>query len=102
MTSLRTKKALTSAPPASAAHAIGSAPMVIPPTAVAFQARACSATSVGQRAEAGGAEDRALGVDQVLGGPAAGQHDFADHERVVTELGEQPLSRGRLCVESHR
>ncbi len=45
LASLRTKKALTSAPPANAAQAIGSAPIVMPPTAVASHSCACAATS---------------------------------------------------------
>ena len=45
LTSLRTKKTFTSAPPASAAQATGSAPIVMPPTAVAPHSRARSATS---------------------------------------------------------
>ena len=45
LTSLRTKKALTSAPAASAAQATGSAPMVMPPTAVAPDSAAFAATS---------------------------------------------------------
>ena len=40
LASLRTKNAFTSAPPASAAQAIGSAPIVIPPTAVACHSSA--------------------------------------------------------------
>ena len=43
--SLRTKKALTGAPAASAAQATGSAPIVMPPTAVALTRPASPATS---------------------------------------------------------
>ena len=56
--------------------------MVIPPTAVASQSRACAATSSAERGEAGRQQDRPLGVDQILGGGAAGEHHLADHERV--------------------
>ena len=68
MASLRTKNALTSAPPASAAQAIGSAPIVIPPTAVAPHSRAWAATSSPSAMKPAGQQDRALGVDEVLGG----------------------------------
>src|SRR5204863_476022 len=44
LVSLRTKNALTSAPPANAAHAGASAPTVRPPTAVASHSRAYRAT----------------------------------------------------------
>ena len=57
---------------------------------------------LGEREEAGRPEDRALGVDQVLRGPPARQHDLADHERVLAQLGEQSLAGGRPCVEAHR
>ena len=45
LASLRTKKAFTSAPPASAEQATGSAPIVMPPTAVAPSSAALAATS---------------------------------------------------------
>jgi hypothetical protein len=37
-----------------------------------------------------------------LRGPAAREHDLADHERVVAELGDKAFAGGRLCVERHR
>ena len=49
LASLRTKNAFTSAPPASAAQAIGSAPIVIPPTAVARQVARLSGDQLGER-----------------------------------------------------
>ncbi len=48
------KKAFTSAPPASAAQAIGSAPMVIPPTAVASHSWAWAAMSVAKAVKPAG------------------------------------------------
>ena len=54
-----------------------------------------------QRAEALRAEDRALGVDQVFGGLTAGQHDRSDHQRVLTQLGQQALAGSRPSVHSH-
>ncbi len=54
LASLRTKKAFTAAPPASAAHAIGSAPIVIPPTASASHSRAWAATNSDRAAKPSG------------------------------------------------
>ena len=51
-----------------------------------------------QGAEAGRAQDRALGVDQVVGGGAAREHNLTDHQGVRAQLGDQPLPRGGLCV----
>ena len=57
---------------------------------------------LGQRAEAGGPEDRPLGVDEVLRGLTAGQDDLADHQSVRAQFVDQTLARARLCVEIHR
>ncbi len=93
LASLRTKNALTSAPPASAEQAIGSAPIVIPPTAVAPHSRGLGGDQLTERAEAVGQQDRALGVDQVLRDRPAGECHLADDERVLAQLGEEPLPR---------
>ena len=60
---------------------------------------------LGERLKAVGAQDRALGVDQVLRGLSAGQHHLADHERVLSQLREQPLAWGEdpsSRVHDHR
>ena len=94
LTSLRTKKTLTSAPPASAAQATGSAPIVIPPTAVAPHSRACSATSSPSAAKARRPQDRALGVDVVRRRRAARQRHLAEDERVRSQLFGQSSTCG--------
>ena len=107
MASLRTKKAFARAPPASAAQATGSAPIVIPPTAVAPHSRELRGEQRAERGEALGAQDRALGVHVVLSLRAAGQRHPADHERVLAQLVDQSLARRpqlvRMCVQhAHR
>ncbi len=64
--SLRTKNAFAWAPPASAAQATGSAPIVMPPTAVALPVCDLGGDERGQRREAARQQDRALGIDVVL------------------------------------
>ena len=92
LVSLRMKKALTSAPPASAAQRRGvgahrqAADGGGPPLARA------RGDELGQGGEAGGAQDRALGVDVVLRDLAAGEHDLAHDEGVAAQLVDQPLS----------
>ena len=78
LASLRTKKALTSAPPASAAQATESAPIVIPPTAVASHCARALGEQLAERQEAVGQQDRALGVDVVLRLQAARQRHLAE------------------------
>ena len=93
LVSLRTKKALTSAPPASAAQRRG----VGAHGQAADGGRAPLARAVGdelgQGGEAGGPQDRALGVDVVLRGLAAGEDDLAHDEGVAAQLVDQPLPR---------
>ena len=86
--SLRTKKAFTSAPAARAAQATGSAPIVRPPTAVAPTRSASARDELAERGKPGRAQDRALGVDVVVGLEAAGERDLPDHERVLAQLGD--------------
>ena len=74
---------------ASAAQATGSAPIVMPPTAVAPSSRACSATSSPSARKPAGSRIAALRVDVVLRGGAARERDLADHERVLAQLGDQ-------------
>ena len=90
-------------PAAIAAQAIGSAPIVRPPTAVAPRSRLVG-DELGERPEAGRAEDRPLGVDVVGGRLAAGQRHLADHERVLAQLGDQPRARrpSALAVDVDR
>ena len=90
--SLRTKKPLTSAPAASAAQATASAPIVMPPTAVAPRRCGLGGHQLAQRREARRAQDRPLGVHVVLGLGAAGERDLADHQRVLAQLGDQPFA----------
>ena len=71
-----------SAPAASAAQATGSAPIVMPPTAVALQLLRGRRTELAQGGESGGAKDGSLGVDVVLCVGAAGEHDVADDQGV--------------------
>ena len=95
LVSLRTKNADTSAPPARAAQASGSAPMVSPPTALGAPLRAWAATSCDERAEARGPQNRPLGVHVVLGDGAAGERDLADDEGVLAQDGHQSVSYGQ-------
>jgi hypothetical protein len=48
-----------------------------------------------QRGEAVREQDRALGVDVVLGLAAAGERDLAEHERVLAKAGDE-ASAGAL------
>ena len=51
-----------------------------------------------ERGEARRAQDRALGVDVVLGARAARERHLADHQRVLAQLLEQALAgRARLA-----
>ena len=99
MTSLRTKNALTSAPPASAAQAIGSAPIVIPPTAVASQSRAWAATSSAERQEAG----RAAG-SRAWRRPGTGRCGRSSarprRSRARGRAARRPGARGRSSMQS--
>ena len=96
MRSLRTKNAFTSAPAASAAHATGSAPIVMPPTAVAPCALGLGPNQLAERAEAGRQQDRALGVDVVLRRAPAREGDLADDQRVLAQLVDQGLPGVRV------
>ncbi len=42
-----------------------------------------------ERGERAGQQDRALGVDVVLGVAAAGERDLADHQRVLAQVRPQ-------------
>ena len=90
--SLRTKNALTSAPPASAAQATGSAPIVRPPTAVAFHARAFSATSSPSARKPGGRRTRAW-RRRSTPRCARWSADLADDEGMGPQLVHQPVFR---------
>ena len=80
LVSLRTKNALTSAPPASAAHARRVGAHRQPADRGRPHARARSATSSASARKPAGPQDRALGVDVVLRRRAARQHDLADDD----------------------
>ena len=77
---------------ASAAQATGSAPIVMPPTAVAPARSASSRDQLAQRAEPGRQQDRPLGVDVVLRRRAARERDLADDQGVLAQLRDQRLS----------
>ena len=100
--SLRTKKALTSAPAASAAQATGSAPIVRPPTAVAPSSAAVAGHQLAHRREARRAQRRPLGVDVVLGLAPARERD-ARRSRARARVAPRPavrVRRSRAGVET--
>ena len=51
-----------------------------------------------ERQEALAQQDGALGVDQILGGDATGQHDLADHQRLLAQHAQQSLACLHLCL----
>ena len=86
-------------PPAHAAAAIRARDGDRADRHAADRARAEAPRVVGdelaERAEARGAQDRALGVDVVRRDRAARQLHLADHERVLAQLANEQLSRAR-------
>ena len=91
LASLRTKKALPSNPAPRAAQATGSAPIVIPPTAVAPQGARVAGDELAEGGETRREQDRPLGVDVVLGHLPAGQRHLTKNQCVGVQFVYQPL-----------
>ena len=69
----------------------------MPPTAVPSHSDDLRREQRGERREALRAQDRALGVDVVVGRRAARERDLADHERVLAQLLDETLAgRGEI------
>ena len=69
----------------------GVCPTVVPPTAVASQARARSATSSASAWHAGRSASPAWRRCTPAPSYTAGEHDFAQHEGVSAQLGDEAL-----------
>ena len=61
----------------------------MPPTAVAPRSATCAGDQRAERRKALGAQDRALGIDVVLGARAARQRHGADNQSVIAQLLHQ-------------
>ena len=65
----------------------------MPPTALARQARDLLGEQQAERRERLRPQDRALGVDVVLGCAPARERHLADHQRVLAQQLHEPLAR---------